>query len=94
MANYLLSYDLNGSDPTHEDMDDHLDDSGWETARILETVWYIGAEATKKQVYEYVNSILSKNDRIIVAPVSDASFRNLLISGVDFREAWKRNKVA
>ena len=92
MANYLLSYDLNGSNPTHSDMDDHLNDSGWETARILETIWYVGADATQKQVYDYVNSILSKNDRIIVASVSNANFRNLLISGEDFKAAWRRNK--
>ncbi len=92
MANYLLSYDLNGSNPTHREMDDHLDGSGWEAARILETVWYIGADATQKQVYDYVHSILSKNDRIIVATVSNATFRNLLISGDDFKSAWKRNK--
>lgn len=92
MANYLLSYDLNGSYPAHQEMDDHLEDSGWETARILETVWYIGTDATQKQVYDYASSILSRNDRIVVATTSNATFRNLLISGEDFKAAWRNNK--
>jgi hypothetical protein len=92
MANFLLSYDLNGSNPTHQELDEHLEESGWEIARILETVWYIGAGATQKQVYDYAQSVLSKNDRIIVATVRNVTFRKLLIDGEDFKAAWRRNK--
>lgn len=41
MANYIVSYDLNGSTPTHKQMDAHIaKKAGWTRGRVLETVWY------------------------------------------------------
>ena len=92
MANYLLSYDLNGNRPTHAEMDDHLEDSGWTIARILETVWYVGTSASQRDVFDYANEILSRNDGLIVATCYDASFKNLLVEGISFQSWWSRNR--
>ncbi|MGE0665753.1 MAG: hypothetical protein AB7O49_04255 [Sphingomonadales bacterium] len=91
MANYVVSYDLNGKNPTHAEMDAHIKRAGWAYGRILETVWYIGTTATTKQVYEHINAILSTNDRVIVVKATDAWFRNLLVSDDSLQKAWTGN---
>lgn len=89
MPNYLFSYDLNGSHPTHAEMDQHIKDSGWSVGRILETVWYIGTTQILTDVEEYVTSILSDNDPYIVADCHTAAFDNLLVTEESFLEAWR-----
>ena len=91
MANYIVSYDLNGSTPTHKQMDDHLAKLGVSRGRILETVWYVAYAGTTTQLYDHVNSILSSNDRLIVVRATDAVFRNLSISDQSLLDAWKQN---
>jgi hypothetical protein len=88
MANYIFSYDLNGKRPTHEEMDKHLEASGWSVGRILETVWYIGAAATSEEVTEYATSILSGNDRYVLVTASHMTFENLLVEHKSLVEAW------
>lgn len=90
MSNYILSYDLNGSTPTHAQMDKHIHAYATEYGRILETVWYIRTPAALKDVYEYMNSILSKNDRIVVIEAKDMYMRNLLISVDSIQKAWPK----
>ena len=90
MANYIVSYDLNGSHPTHAEMDKHIETAGWARARILETVWYIGTQASLRQVYDHINSILSKNDQLIVVDAREAIFRNLLVSNESLAAAWEK----
>lgn len=36
MANYIVSYDLNGSRPTHAEMDKHMGEAGWAHVRFAE----------------------------------------------------------
>lgn len=91
MANYIVSYDLNGRVPTHATMDKHMEDAGWTRARILETVWYVGTTQTRRQVYEHINSILSTNDQIIVVRASGMTFRNLLVEDDSFESIWNEN---
>lgn len=92
MANYIVSYDLNGSVPTHKEMDKHMSAAGWSRGRILETVWYVGTSQTLDQVYKHVNAVLSKNDQLIVILAEDASFRNLLISDSSLAASWDENR--
>lgn len=92
MANFIVSYDLNGPRPSHAEMDKHMEKAGWSRARILETVWYVGANANYEQVFDYVNSILSKNDQLIVIDAREAIFRNLLVSNQSLVDAWNRNR--
>jgi hypothetical protein len=91
VANYFVSYDLNGSRPTHKEMDDHMDKAGWERGRVLETVWYVGTRQTTAQVYNHVNEILSNNDQLIVIQASDIVWRNLLLRDDSLQQAWARN---
>lgn len=88
--NYILSYDLNGRTPTHAQMDAHIRAFAAEYGRILETVWYIRSSATLEQVYEYMNRLLSLNDRIIVIEARNAWVRNLLIQIPSLQEAWAK----
>lgn len=91
MANYIVSYDLNGSRPTHPEMDKHMETAGWARGRILETVWYVGTDQALNDVYEHVDAILSANDQLIVVLAEGAEFRNLLISNESLLEAWTAN---
>lgn len=86
--NYIISYDLNGNVPTHAQMDKHLHAATEAYGRILETVWYARTDKTTKEVYDYVDRILSANDRLIVARSSDAWFRNLLVNQPSLQQAW------
>lgn len=69
-------------------MDKHIAASRWAYARILETVWYIKADATVQQVFKYVSSILSQNDRIMVVQGGGAQFYNLLVEDEAVVAAW------
>lgn len=88
MANFIVSYDLNGSTPTHAQMDAHLETLPCARGRILETVWYVGAWMTQDALYDHVNSILSPNDRLIVSEAKEATFRNLLVTSQSLKDAW------
>ena len=92
MANYIASYDLNGSIPTHAQMDKHIATKGWAYGRILETVWYIGTSDTRKQVFAHLDSILSANDRLLVVSASNATFRDLLVTDKSFQDEWGANR--
>jgi hypothetical protein len=91
MANYIVSYDLNGAYPTHKQIDEHMAKSGWTRGRILETVWYVATDRSASDIFKYVNAILSSNDRLIVAKADSASFRNLLINNDSLKNAWSGN---
>ncbi len=91
MANYIVSYDLNGPKPTHAEMDKHMKKAGWIRARILNTVWYVGTLQTRNQVYDHVNALLSENDQIIVVDGSAATFHNLLVEDDSLKAAWAAN---
>ena len=91
MANYIVSYDLNGSHPTHSDMDKHMASVGYARGRILETVWYVGSSANLSEVYNHINSILSTNDRLIVVEAVESQWRNLLVNSDELISAWSNN---
>ena len=91
MANYLVSYDLNGSVPTHQQMDEHMSEAGWSYGRILETVWYVGTHETANQIFEHVNVLLSNEDQLIVVRCDEAVWRDLLISDDSLERSWRAN---
>ena len=88
--NYIVSYDLNGSVPTHAAMDKHIAAFSTMYGRILETVWYVQTSLPLEATYNYLNRILSENDRIIVVEANDAYVRNLLIQTPSLQQAWAK----
>lgn len=89
MANYIVSYDLNGSMPTHRQMDEHLGQAGADRGRLLETVWYVKTSMSLTEIGAYIDRILSPNDRLIVIEATDAYARNLLIPNKDVGHYWQ-----
>jgi hypothetical protein len=90
LANYFVSYDLNGARPTHAEMDEHLKKLGKCVHRVLETVWFVPTSTTKEGVYNYANRILSDNDRLLVIDAQDGIWRNLLVSNETMQGCWSR----
>lgn len=87
-ANYFVSYDLNGQRPTHQEMDDHLKLLGRCVHRVLETVWYVRTNKSRSDLYTYVNSILSTNDRVLIIEASGANWRNMLVPDKAVLDCW------
>ncbi len=81
MANFIVTYDLNGPHPTHAEMDAHLNSLGaaFVTDRLLETVWYVAGPATAESLREYVASILRPEDLLLVVEAEGAAWTRLLV---------------
>jgi hypothetical protein len=92
MANYILSYDLNGQVPSHEQMDKHLRNLGAAVGRILETVWYVGYSGSRDDLFQHARSILSNNDLLFVAEAQEAIWNQLLVESQSLRTAWEANR--
>lgn len=92
MASFIVSYDLNGPHPSHKEMDQHLAKLGAARARILETIWYVGANSTAPQLRDYIRSILDQEDLLLVADATDAAWTKLLVNGQSLIDAWKENQ--
>lgn len=92
MANFIVSYDLNGSRPSHAEMDKHLEKIGAARGRILETVWYVGHPGTVSDVFNHVASILGREDRLIVAEATEAQWQNLLKTDQSLLTAWQAHR--
>jgi hypothetical protein len=91
MANYILSYDLNGAWPTHREIDAHIRASGATVAaRVLETVWYVKSSATIDQLSAYMMQKLSDNDSLLVVEAARSRLQNLLVDGDAFVRAWNQ----
>lgn len=94
MANYIVSYDLNGPTPSHKQMDDHLGKIGAARGRILETVWYVGYQGTQNQLLEHIKTILGKEDLLIVVKAASATWTKLLVDDKSLVAAWAENSKA
>lgn len=79
MANFVITYDLNGPFPSHKQMDDHLKKSANYYGRILETVWWVDFSGTAEQLRLFVATILGPEDLLLVVEVASASWTKLLI---------------
>lgn len=80
MANYILSYDLNGPNPSHKQVDDLLESLGATRGRVLETVWYVGWSGSCKDLCDAVDTILSPNDQLLVIEAKES-----------LQESWAEN---
>jgi hypothetical protein len=90
MANYIVTYDLNGPNPSHKQMDDHLARVGANRARVLETVWWVDYSGSAVQLRDHLQTILRKEDGLLVLAVSAAAWQSLLVSDQAFKTAFER----
>lgn len=90
MANLILSYDLNGPRPSHQEVDEHLAALGpaFVRARILETVWYIGGPTNCLGLRQYMRQILSPNDQYLIVEAVGATWENLNVDDAAFQQAF------
>lgn len=89
MANFIISYDLNGPSPSHQEMDDHIAWLGVASARILETVWWMDYPGTAAELRDRVKTILRREDSLLVCECKSAAWPNLLVDGGSLVAAWR-----
>lgn len=89
MPNFIVSYDLNGPRPSHQEMDAHLSRIGSGRARLLETVWWINYPGTAAQLRDQIMAILRPEDRLLVCECTDAAWQRLLVDGDALANAWQ-----
>lgn len=90
MANFLVTYDLNGPRPSHQEMDKFLATIGSKRARILETVWWLDYSGSAADLRDRLKTILRPEDSLMVCKCTSAAWQNLLVDGL--ADAW--NKAA
>lgn len=90
MANFVVTYDLNGQTPSHKQMDEHLARVGANRARVAETVWWVDYSGTAAQLRDYLRTILRAEDLLLVLAVSAAAWQNLLVTDQSFKTAFER----
>ena len=86
MANFIVSYDLNGPIPSHRQVDDVL--RGLGASRVLETVWWIGYAGTAAALRDRLKTTLRSEDRLLVIEAKSAAWNNLLVNGDSLIRAW------
>ena len=96
MANFIVTYDLNGPRPSHKEMDKHLSALGaaFLRARVLETVWYVAGPTTASRLRDYVNRILRKEDLLLVVEANRAAWSKLLVNEAAFKGSFDRQPIA
>lgn len=88
MANYIITYDLNGPDPSHHEMDQFLEKLTVNRGRVLETVWWVDYAGTAAQLRDRVKTILGDEDLLLVIEAKSAAWTKLLVRGDSLKEAW------
>lgn len=88
MANFIVTYDLNGPIPSHQDVDREMRALGG--ARILETVWWIDWSGTPGGLRDHLMTILQIEDGLLVCRVSAAAWNSLRVTSESFKEAFEK----
>lgn len=89
MANFIISYDLNGPTPSHQQMDKHLATLVVNRGRVLETVWWVDYPGTAAQLRDQVKTILGSEDLLLVIEAKSAAWTKLLVDTDALLTAWK-----
>ena len=79
MANFIVTYDLNGPVPFHKQMDDHLARVTAKRGRVLETVWWADYPGTAAELRDQVKTILGAEDLLLVIEAKSAAWTKLLV---------------
>jgi hypothetical protein len=92
MANFIVTYDLNGPRPSHKEMDEFLESLVANRGRVLETVWWVDYAGTAAQLRDRLKTILGKEDLLLVIEAKSAAWTKLLVDNNALIQAW--NKAA
>lgn len=92
MANFIITYDLNGPRPSHKEMDDFLSRLVANRGRVLETVWWVDYPGTAAQLRDRLRTILGEEDLLLVIEAKSAAWTELLVQDLAFKTAF--DKVA
>lgn len=92
MANFLVTYDLNGPHPSHKKMDDLIPKLGATCGRLLETVWWVDYTGTAAGPRDRLKTILGPEDLLLVVECKSAAWTKLLVNSQAFKDAF--NKAA
>lgn len=90
MANFIVTYDLNGPYPSHQDVDQLLRELG--ASRVLETVWWVPWNGSAAGLRDRVMTILQNEDGLMVCKASALAWNSLLVDSKAFKDAF--NKAA
>ncbi len=90
MANFIITYDLNGPFPSHKQMDDHLSRLTVKRGRVLETVWWVEYDGKAVQLRDQVASILGQEDLLLVIEAASAAWTKLLVPSDAFKQAFEK----
>jgi hypothetical protein len=90
MANFIVSYDLNGPIPSHKQMDDHLAKLTARRGRVLETVWWVEYSGTAAQLRDQAKTILGHEDLLLVIEGKSAAWTKLLVNDSALKTAWEK----
>jgi hypothetical protein len=71
-------------------MDDHLSRVGANRARVLETLWWVDYSGTAAQLRNHLQTILRREDGLLVLAVSAAAWQSLLVTDQGFKTAFER----
>lgn len=88
MANYIITYDLNGPLPTHQQMDDFLSKLVPKRGRLLETVWWVDYQGSVLDLRNQVKTILGREDLLLVIEARSAAWTKLLVGDDAFTAAF------
>lgn len=89
MANFIVTYDLNGPRPSHKEMDEHLKRLAVNYGRVLETVWWMEYPGTAAELRDQVQTILGREDLLLVIEAKSAAWNSLLVDSASLIQAWK-----
>jgi hypothetical protein len=89
MANYIITYDLNGPRPSHQEMDKFLEALAANRGRVLETVWWVDYAGTAPQLRDRLRTILGEEDLLLVIEAKSAAWTTLLVDSKSLITAWE-----
>ncbi len=90
MANFVVTYDLNGPRPSHKEMDDHISKIVANRGRVLETVWWVDFAGTAAQLRDRLRTILGPEDLLLVIEGRSAAWTKLLVNSDALKQAWEK----
>ena len=90
MANMMVTYDLNGPNPSHKQMDDLIPKLAVTYARVLETVWWLDYPGTAAALRDRLKTILGSEDLLLVVECKSAAWTHLLVDDQSFKDAFSK----